>query len=75
MEYKCCVVIYRSRASRSLRGLTMLQLYMYIYIYTVGAKNNFPLRFSSTYVHFLSVTVGGAFPTVFLSVLRKCSDL
>ena len=43
--------------------------------YTVGAKNKFPLHFSSTYVYFLSVTVGGAFPTVFLSVLRKCSVL
>ena len=36
---------------------------------TIGAKNNFLLHFSSTYVYFLSVTVGGAFPIVFLSVL------
>ena len=30
----------------------------------MGAKNNFLLRFSSAYVYFLSITVGGAFPTL-----------
>ncbi len=44
------------------------------YIYTVGAKKKFPLLSGSTYVYFLSVTVGGAFPTVFLSVLRNAAS-
>ena len=38
---------------------------------TVGAKKNFPLRSGTTYVYFLSVTVGGAFPTGFLNVLQN----
>ena len=33
------------------------------------------VAFWTMYVYFLSVTVGGAFPTVFLSVLRKCTVL
>ena len=42
--------------------------------HTVGAKKNFPLRSGTTYVYFLSVTEGGAFPTVFLSFLRNAAS-
>ena len=42
--------------------------------HTVGDQKKFPLRSGTTYVYFQSVTVGGAFPTVFLSVLQNAAS-